>query len=82
MPLFRYKPAIPPCKICGDGFEQRQSAKEPPLRECPTCGMDVVRQPPSGVNIPRATRKRSVNEAKSAGFTVLKKTSDGSFERQ
>lgn len=82
MPIYRYKPARTPCRICGDGFEQRQAPADPELSECPTCGMAVTREAADKVNTPKASRKPSISEAKSAGFTVLKKTSDGGFEKQ
>ncbi|RKX35489.1 MAG: zinc ribbon domain-containing protein [Verrucomicrobia bacterium] len=82
MPLHRYRPTTPPCRICGTGFEVVQPSGEPPLKECPTCGRSVIRDQASAVSTPKVTRPTSRSEAKSAGFKVFKRTSDGNFERQ
>lgn len=82
MPICRYKPLSPPCKLCGDGFDYSQKPSEPDLRECPTCGKAVTKDLPSGIGSPRLTRKPSISEAKQAGFTVLKKISSGEYEKQ
>lgn len=82
MPLFKYQPTKPPCRICGSGFEVVQPADDPPLEECPTCGRSVIRDRASAVTTPRVTRPTTNSEAKNAGFEVYKRTSDGSFERQ
>jgi len=82
MPLFKYRPTTPPCRICGKGFEVIQPSGDPPLEECPTCGQSVIRNQASAVSTPKVTRATTNSEAKSAGFKVYKRTSDGSFERQ
>jgi putative FmdB family regulatory protein len=82
MPLFKYRPATPPCRICGNGFEVIRSSADAPLKHCPTCGQSVIREQASTVSTPKATRATTKSEAKSAGFKVYKRTSDGSFERQ
>ena len=82
MPLFHYRPEEPPCRICGEGFDLIQASGEDALSECPTCGQKVSRALPSSVSSPRLTRPPSVSEARSAGFKVYRKTSDGSLERQ
>ncbi len=82
MPIYRYKPADGSCKICGDGFDHRQEAHHADLQECPTCGKAVIKQLPTGVATPRVTRKPSISDAKSAGFTVLKKIGKGEYEKQ
>jgi putative FmdB family regulatory protein len=82
MPLYRYRPAQLPCKLCGSGFEFRQSASAPALTTCPTCGQPVARAATHAVNLPKILAPLSVSSAKQAGFTVLKRTSKGEFEKQ
>lgn len=80
MPIYRYVPVTPPCKLCGDGFEQRQAADASPLTHCPTCGQAVQRITATA-NLPKLTAPKSVSQLKQAGFTVLRRTCDGSFEK-
>ena len=82
MPLYRYLPAKAPCKLCGEGFEHRQGAQDPALTACPTCGQTVSRVMPQPVNTPKITAPLSISRAKQAGFSVLKRTSNGDFEKQ
>jgi len=82
MPLFTYRPTDPPCRICGMGFESIQPSGAPPLKECPTCGQSVIRESVASVSTPKITSANSTAEAKSAGFKVFKRTSDGNFEGQ
>ena len=82
MPLYRYIPAKAPCKLCGDGFEHRQNAQDPVLTACPTCGQTVARSIPQPVNSPKLLAPLSVTKAKSAGFSILKRNSNGDFEKQ
>jgi len=82
MPLYRYRPAQLPCKLCGTGFEHREAAAAPPLAACPTCGQAVSRETIHPVNSPKILAPLSISSAKQAGFTVLKRTSKGEFERQ
>ncbi len=82
MPLYRYEPAQVPCKLCGAGFEHRQSAADPVLTACPTCGQPVARCATHSVNTPKLLAPLSISSAKQAGFTVLKRTSRGEFEKQ
>lgn len=70
------------CKICGKGFDYTQKIGEPDLTECPTCGKRVARETTNLVTTPRIMRKRSIREAKEAGFTVLKRGEGGEFEKQ
>ena len=51
------------------------------LTECPLC-RKAVRKVISNFNTPKLTKAPSVAEAKSAGFTVLKKTGAGEYEKQ
>jgi putative FmdB family regulatory protein len=82
MPIFHYRPDPSPCKLCGEGFDYSAKAGEPDLKECPTCGKKVVKEIPSSISFQKILRKPSVTEAKQAGFTVLKKISDGEYEKQ
>jgi putative FmdB family regulatory protein len=82
MPLHRYAPLKSPCKLCGDGFEHRQTASEPALTACPTCGQAVSRTVLEPVNTPKVTAPISISTAKQSGFTVFKRTSGGEYERQ
>jgi uncharacterized Zn finger protein len=82
MPLHFYAPLKAPCRLCGPGFEHVASAGSPPLAACPKCGQAVERRAPQTVNSPQLSAPLSVSRAKQAGFTVLKRTSGGEYERQ
>jgi len=82
MPLRAYTPLKPPCRLCGDGFELMQPAGALPLATCPKCGQDVKLSATHQVATPKVTKPVSTSEAKGAGFSVLKRTSDGTFEKQ
>lgn len=82
MPLRAYQPVNRPCRLCGDGFDHMQPAGAAPLTSCPKCGEPVLLRAAHTVATPQASKRPSVSEAKQAGFSVLKKTSDGSFEKQ
>ncbi len=82
MPLRFYAPLKPPCKLCGPGFEHRLAAGAPDLTACPKCGLAVRRIDPQPVSSPQLSAPLSVSRAKQAGFTVLKRTPGGEYERQ
>ncbi len=82
MPLHAYAPLTPPCRLCGEGFEHRAAAQAPELAACPTCGQPVQRLRVQPVNSPKLSAPLSVSRAREAGFTVLKRTSGGEFEKQ
>lgn len=82
MPIHRYTPQHAPCKLCGDGFDHRQAPSAPDLSACPTCGQSVTRASIQSTHTPKLLKPLSVSDAKSAGFTVFKRTSGGEFERQ
>lgn len=82
MPIRAYEPIASPCRLCGTGFELMQAATEQPLTTCPRCGQSVRLKAAVAVTTPQATRKPSTSEAKQAGFTVLKRTSGGEYEKQ
>ena len=82
MPLRFYSPLKLPCRLCGPGFEHRQSAGSPDLDTCPKCGQTVRRSAPQTVNSPKLSAPLSVSRARQAGFTVLKRTAGGEYEKQ
>lgn len=81
MPVFRYAPLSPPCKLCGEGFDLVQPAAAPALAACPTCGQPVQRAVATRANLPKLTAPLSVSQVKQAGFTVLRRTGDGTYEK-
>ena len=82
MPLYFYAPLKAPCRLCGKGFEHRQKGGAPDLKTCPKCGQQVHRLTAQTVNSPKLSAPLSVSRARQAGFTVLKRTPGGEFERQ
>lgn len=82
MPILFYTPLQPPCRLCGPGFEHRQPAGAPDLTHCPKCGQEVRRGAGQRVNSPKLSAPLSVSRARQAGFTVLKRTPGGEYERQ
>lgn len=82
MPLRFYAPLKTPCRLCGPGFEHQQAAGAADLQECPKCGQRVQRAATQTVNSPKLSAPLSVSRAKQAGFTVLKRTPGGEYEKQ
>jgi transposase InsO family protein len=82
MPLKFYAPLAPPCRLCGDGFEHRQSAGATDLSACPKCGQAVHAAIGQRVNSPKLSAPLSVSRARQAGFSVFKRTAGGEFEKQ
>ena len=82
MPLHAYAPLSTPCRLCGEGFEHRAKADAPDLTACPTCGQSVRRVTVQSVHSPKLSAPLAVSRARQAGFTVLKRTSGGEFEKQ
>ncbi len=80
MPLYEYELCEGNCALCGGRFTLRRPLRAPPLEKCPLC-KKPVRRVISSFNTPRLTKPLSVSEAKSAGFTVLKRVSKGEYER-
>lgn len=81
MPIYEYELCDGDCKVCGGKFSLRRPATRPPLTKCPLC-RKPVRKLISQVNSPTKLKPLSISEAKSAGFTVLKKVGKGEYERQ
>lgn len=81
MPIYEYQVVDGPCALCGGRFELRRPASRPDLKTCPVCRKEVCKVV-SSVNTPRVTKPLSVSDAKSAGFTVLKREHSGTYEKQ
>lgn len=82
MPTYQYIAinAEEGCPRCRRGFELRRPVDRAALTECPLC-KKPVRKVITPVNTPRLTKPMSISDAKSAGFTVLEKRVDGSYEK-
>ena len=81
MPIYEYELCDGDCKVCGGKFSLRRPASRPPLANCPLCKKSV-RKVISTVNSPTKLKPLSISDAKSAGFTVLKRVGKGEYERQ
>ena len=82
MPLRRYAPLKPPCRLCGEGFDHMQPAGTRDLDACPRCGLQVRGVGAQPVKSPQLSAPLSVSRARQAGFKVFKRTSGGEFELQ
>ena len=82
MPTYSYIAEDPEkgCPSCRRGFDLRRPMSRPPLTHCPLCKQPVIKRV-TGFNTPKLSKPLSVSDAKSAGFTILEKRSDGSYER-
>lgn len=85
MPIYEYISESPDdpdlsCTICRKGFELQRSIERHALAACPLC-RNVVRKKISQINTPKITKPFSDSDAKKAGFTVLEKRCDGSYEK-
>jgi putative FmdB family regulatory protein len=82
MPIYHYIAEKPEegCARCRKGFDLRRPMSRAPLTACPLCRKPVVKIIQQ-VNTPRVSKKPSISEAKSAGFAVLEKRCDGSYEK-
>ena len=81
MPIYEYELKEGDCRVCGGRFTLRRPLSAPPLVECPLC-RKPVRKRISTFNSPVKLKPLSVSDAKSAGFTVLKRTGKGEYEKQ
>jgi putative FmdB family regulatory protein len=81
MPLYEYELCDGDCAVCGGKFTLRRPLTAPPLTQCPLC-RKPVRKIISQVNTPRVSKPVSISDAKKAGFTVLKRSSKGEYEKQ
>ena len=82
MPIYHYIAENPEqgCRRCSQGFDLRRPVAREPLTQCPLCKAPV-KKVISQINTPRVTKPVSISAAKSAGFTVLEKRCDGSYEK-
>jgi putative FmdB family regulatory protein len=81
MPIYEYELCEGDCKVCGGKFALNRPVSRPPLAKCPLC-RKPVRKIISLVNSPTKLKPLSISDAKKAGFTILKKTGKGEYERQ
>ena len=82
MPIYEYiaEDLEKSCRICAKGFELMRPVDRAPLEHCLYC-KNPVRKLVSRVSTPRLTKPLSVSDAKSAGFTVLKRRDKGVYEK-
>ena len=81
MPFYEYELCQGDCAACGGKFTLRRPINAPELTQCPAC-KNLVRKIISQFSSPLKLKPLSVSEAKGAGFTVLKRTGKGEYERQ
>jgi putative FmdB family regulatory protein len=81
MPIYEYELCEGDCKVCGGRFTLMRPVSAPPLVQCPAC-KKPVRKVLSSFSSPHKLKPLSITDAKKAGFTVLKKTGKGEYERQ
>ena len=81
MPLYEYELCEGACAPCSGRFTLRRPVNAPELTKCPAC-RKPVRKLISSFNTPTITKPVSISDAKKAGFTVLKKTGKGEYEKQ
>ena len=82
MPIYEYiaSDSEKSCQVCKAGFELRRPVDRDPLEVCPLC-KSPVRKCISQVNTPKIAKPLSVSDAKSSGFTVLKRRDKGVYEK-
>jgi len=82
MPIYEYIASDPEdsCRACAKGFELRRPVTRPALELCPLCRRPV-KKVISRINTPKIAKPLSVSDAKSAGFTVLEKRDEGTYEK-
>lgn len=68
------------CAMCRKGFELMRPADREPLTRCMYC-KNPVRKKIGNVNVPKITAPLSITDAKKAGFTVLQRRDEGTFEK-
>ena len=81
MPLYEYELCEGECKVCGGKFTLNRPLSAEPLKACPLC-KKPVRKLISAFNTPNLLKPTSISDAKKAGFTVLKRTGKGEYEKQ
>lgn len=81
MPIYEYELCEGDCKVCGGKFTLLRPLSAKPLTQCPAC-KKPIRKVLSSFSSPIKLKPLSITDAKKAGFTVLKKSSKGEYERQ
>jgi len=81
MPLYEYELNEGDCTICGGKFTLNRPLDAPELTQCPLC-KKPVHKVISLFSTPTKLKPLSITDAKKAGFTVLKKTGKGEYEKQ
>jgi putative FmdB family regulatory protein len=81
MPIYEYELTEGGCAVCGGRFTLMRPLSAEPLTQCPAC-KKPVRKILSSFSSPHKLKPLSITDAKKAGFTVLKKSSKGEYERQ
>jgi putative FmdB family regulatory protein len=81
MPLYEYELCDGKCDACGGRFTLRRPISAPELKVCPSCRRPV-RKLISNFSSPIKLKPLSITDAKKAGFTVLKRTGKGEYEKQ
>lgn len=82
MPTYSYIAENPEegCPSCRRGFDLRRPISRPALTHCPLC-RKPVKKVVTTFHSPKLTKPLSVSDAKKAGFTILEKRGDGSYEK-
>jgi len=82
MPTYSYIAEDPEkgCPSCRRGFDLRRPMERPALTHCPLC-KKPVKKLVTGFSTPKYVKPVSISDAKKAGFTVLEKRCDGSYEK-
>jgi putative FmdB family regulatory protein len=79
VPIYEYEPDDRECFICEGRVAAIQSIDEPPLKYCPSCGLEVCRV------ISRASFKISkpggADKAAEKGFTTWRRAEKGTWEK-
>lgn len=81
MPIYEYELCEGDCKVCGGRFTLMRPISAAPLTQCPAC-KKPVRKVLSTFSSPQKLKPLSITDAKKAGFTVLKKSGKGEYEKQ
>jgi putative FmdB family regulatory protein len=81
MPIYEYELCNGSCTACGGRFTLRRPVSASELKQCPAC-RKPVRKVLSLFNTPTVLKPTSISDAKKAGFTVLKRTGKGEYEKQ
>jgi len=80
VPIYEYEVEGGDCHICGGRFELRRPLDRAELKDCPLCRRPV-RKLIGQVNTPKVLKPTSISDAKAAGFTVLERRDEGTYER-